>query len=464
MSLPIITPAEMREWEHVTWEAGVTEASVIERVGKQVAELALRLTAPGSYIVILAGKGHNGDDARAAEKFLADHRYTRWNITDPSEVMESLPADLAKCDLIIDGLFGIGFNRPLNEEWQKLVELINASQVPVLSIDAPSGLNVDTGEVQGTAIRATVTLTVGTPKHGLLSQQAQEYVGRLEVASDVGLAPCPIKSDLTWIEADDFKRFPPPRHVNSHKGTYGHVTIFAGSQGYHGAAVLAAKGAMRAQPGLVTLFTPENVYVPVASQLQAAMVHPWVGNPKIPKSTSAILFGPGLADPEFPVNLRNQLRTLWAESALPVVADASALDWLSGCQVKSDAIRLMTPHPGEAAWLLAMPSEAVQKDRSSSLRLLASRYRCWVILKGHHTLIGRGGGEISVNSTGNPYLAQGGSGDILAGFLSGLLAQPRLQADPMKTVSYGVWRHGAAADELSRSMPNWTTEDLVTFI
>ena len=122
-------------------------------------------------------------------------------------------------------------------------------------------------------------LTVGAPKRGMLSHKAQKYVGRLEVAADVGSIPCPFQSELTWIEGNEFKRFPPKRNVSSHKGTYGHLAIFSGSMGYHGAAVLAARGALRAQPGLVTLFTPENVYHPIASQLEAAMVHPWKENP-----------------------------------------------------------------------------------------------------------------------------------------------------------------------------------------
>ena len=180
--------------------------------------------------------------------------------------------------MLIDGLFGIGLDRPLDDGWKKFITAVNQSRIPVLAVDVPSGLNADTGEVQGAAIEAAVTLTVGAPKTGLLAQNAWPFVGRLEVATDVGLVPCPHPSsrdDLNWTLPEDFAGFPPRRAVAAHKGSFGHLMVVAGSFGFHGAAVLAARGAQRAQPGLVTLFTQEDVYHPIASQLQAVMVNLW---------------------------------------------------------------------------------------------------------------------------------------------------------------------------------------------
>ncbi len=364
--------------------------------------------------------------------------------------------------LIVDGLFGIGLNRPLEAPWIKLIEKINQTPIPVLSIDVPSGLNADTGEPEGAAIHATVTLTLGTPKKGLLKSSAWPFVGRLEVAPDIGLVPCPPAGDLQWTLPEDFDSFPPPRPVDGHKGTFGHLVIVAGSLGYHGAAVLAARGALRAQPGLITLFVQEEVYQPVAGQLQSAMVRPWRPGVKLPDSCSAVLFGPGLAASDLSSGLKSELRHLWQEVPWPVIADASALDWLPAGPTPAKCVRVMTPHPGESARLLKAGADEVQSDRPAALRKLSKHYaNCWVALKGHQTLVGRSKGPVFYNSSGNPLLAQGGSGDVLAGYLGGLLAQPQLQTDPTTTLRYGVWQHGAAADALSGERTNWTVEDLL---
>ena len=456
----------MREWEKTTWATGQTESAVISRVGQIVAERALRLTRPRDAILVLAGKGHNGDDARAARPHLADREVTLLDVKNPAAGLEEFRQVIAhRPNLIIDGLFGIGLNRPLAVNWTKLIELINQTDVPVLSIDVPSGLDADTGEAQGAAIRARVTLTLGTPKPGLLRSQASQFVGRLEVASKIGLVPCPYESELQWGLPDDFAAYPPQRRVDAHKGTFGHLTIFAGSLGYHGAAVLAARGALRAQPGLVTVFTPENVYLPVASQLGAAMVHPWHPGIRLPDSCSAVVFGPGLASLDLSADLKSETSHLWRELPLPVIADASALDWLPAGATRPGALRVITPHPGEAARMLKASVSDVQAVRAAALRDLARQFGdCWVVLKGHQTMIGRSAGEIFINPSGDPHLAQGGSGDVLAGYLGGLLAQPALQTAPLTALRYAVWQHGAAADELSVKGANWTIEELLAML
>ncbi len=463
MPVPVISVAQMREWEKATWAAKRTPAQVISRVGHIVTSRVNQLTRPGDLVVILAGKGHNGDDARQTGQNLSDREVALLNVLEPERALKefnsvfSLPPAL-----VIDGLFGIGLNRPLEGPWVKLIEKVNRSRIPVLAIDVPSGLNADTGEPEGAAIRAGLTLTLGAPKKGLLARAAWPFVGRLELAPDIGLVPCPYESDTLWTVADDFGGYPPTRPVDGHKRTFGHVVIFAGSLGYHGAAVLAAHGATRAQPGLVSLFVPQDVYVPVASQLSSVMVHPWMPGRKLPDSCSAVLIGPGLASDNLEDDLKGELQHLWQELPVPVVSDASALDWLRPGAMSRKAIRVMTPHPGEAARLLKAATAEVQSKRPSVLRELSRRWGdCWVVLKGHQTLIGRSKGEIFVNSSGNPFLAQGGSGDILAGYLGGLLAQPALQVDPTKTIRYGVWQHGAAADFLSDQRSNWTIQDLL---
>ncbi|TMQ01762.1 MAG: NAD(P)H-hydrate dehydratase [Verrucomicrobia bacterium] len=466
MPVPVISVAQMREWEKATWAAKRTPAQVISRVGHIVTSRAKQITRPGDLILILAGKGHNGDDARQTGQNLSDREVALVNVTDPEPALKEFNSLLSLPPaLVIDGLIGIGLNRPLEGAWVKLIEKVNRSRIPILSIDVPSGLNADAGEPEGAAMRATVTLTLGAPKKGLLKSSAWPFVGRLEVAPDIGLVPCPHEGDVQWTLPQDFDSFPPPRPVDGHKGTFGHLVIFAGSLGYHGAAVLAARAALRAQPGLVTLFVHEAVYQPVAGQLQSAMVHPWEPGMKLPDSASAVLIGPGLAAADLPADLKGELRHLWQDIPLPVIADASALDWLPTGTTPARSIRLLTPHPGEAARLLKCPTTEVQADRPDSLRKLSKHFgNAWVVLKGHQTLVGRNRAGLFFNSSGNPFLAQGGSGDALAGYLGGLLAQPQLQADPATTIRYGVWQHGATADQLSTERTNWTVENLLDWL
>ena len=463
MPVPIISIEQMREWERATWASGQTEAEVIRRVGKCVAREAARLTRTGQRILVLAGKGNNGADARCAREHLSDRLVEVLDLTDSAADGQKLEAALAlRPGLIIDGLFGIGINRPLSPEWVKLIQSVNAARLPVLAVDVPSGLDADTGEPHGTAIQAAVTLTVGAPKTGLLRETAWPFVGRLVVASDVGLVPCPHKSELQWTLPEDFAGFPPARAAATHKGTYGHLVIVAGSLGYHGAAVLAARGAQRARPGLISLQTMESVYHAVAPQLASVMVSAWQPSAKWAGEADGLLIGPGLAAPDMPDSMKMQARHVWRDLARPVVTDASALDWLPLETVPRNAVRVITPHPGEAARLLRSTPQQVQADRLNALRNVSRRFgNTWVVLKGHQTLVGRSTGDVYVNPSGNPYLAQGGSGDVLGGYLAGLLVQPELRADALQTIRYAVWQHGAAADYLQATKPNWIVRDLI---
>ena len=462
MPIPVISNAQMREWEAATWTTGQTETEVIRRVGKLIARRARKLTRAGDTSLFLVGKGHNGDDTCAAAEQLEGRRTEVLEMFLPDTDLMPLESELQKKPaLIVDGLFGLGLNRPLSEAWQQIIYAINASKIPVLAIDVPSGLNADTGETFGACVRAAVTLTVGAPKTGMLAPAAWPFVGKLEVTEDVGLIPCPLAAELNWTLPEDFEHFPPARPVAGHKGDFGHAVIVAGSFGFHGAAVLAARGAQRAKPGLVTVFTQEEVFHPVAAQLQSAMVNLWKPEIKLPEKTSAVLVGPGLAAPNLPDELRKAVRHWWRDLKTPFIIDASALDFLAAEPFQKNFIRVLTPHPGEAARLLNSPPQKVQANRPAALRELSKKFGgCWVVLKGNQTLVGRAEGNVFANPSGNAQLAQGGSGDLLAGFIAGLLAQPALQADAGKTLRYAVWQHGAAADQLSMTRPNWTVEDL----
>lgn len=463
MPIPVITVAQMREWEQATWAAGQAEAEVIRRVGLRLAESARKLTRAGDAILILAGKGNNGNDARAAQEFLSERRVELLNVAAPENDLPKLRELLRrKFALVIDGLFGIGLNRPLDEHWKKLISTVSETQVPVLAVDTPSGLNCETGLPEGAAMEAAITLTVGAPKKGMLAESAWPFVGRLEVLDDVGLVPCPLKSELNWTLPEDFEHFPPRRVVSGHKGAYGHLAIVAGSFGYHGASVLAARAAQRAQPGLITLYTDEPVYSVVAPQLQAVMVNIFKPELKFAETANTLLIGPGLHAPGVADSLRKTFQRLWRDSPLAVVVDASALDLLAPHSLAKSVIRVITPHPGEAARLLNSTSKQVQADRPRALRELSKKYgNCWVVLKGHQTLVGNAESDIFVNPTGNPFLGQGGSGDALGGYIAGLLAQPPLRKDVGQTLRFAVWQHGTAADALQQERKAWVVEDLI---
>jgi len=495
MPAPIVSVAQMRDRERRTWANGVSPTSVIERAGQAVAAVARRMTGAGAPILVLAGRGHNGDDAEVAARHLEGREVACLRLGDPESFTHArawLGRFRGRHDaLILDGLFGIGLNRPLDGPWAQLVMDINHAGVPVLAVDVPSGLDADTGQPMGEVVQAAWTVTLGAVKRGLLSDQSARYVGRLELVSDIGLIPEDAPSNGGWIVAEDFVGYPPRRLESAHKGTFGHVAIVAGSAGYHGAAVLAARGALRARPGLVSVVADERCYLPVAASLQSPMVRSWAGEIWDGAGITAVVVGPGLASTSLSPAWRAEMARVWREARCPVVVDASALDWLPEAGTRAGE-RVVTPHPGEAARMLdgagpvvsgdktgklqaggmsdptdrrigAMSAAVVQKDRMAALAGLVERWpgmEPWVVLKGRHTLVGSSGKGVWVNSSGNPGLAQGGSGDVLAGYLGGLLAQPALAADAGRTVRFAVWRHGAVADALEATGEAWTSEDL----
>jgi NAD(P)H-hydrate epimerase len=463
MPIPVITVAQMREWEKVTWASGLKEEAVMRRAGQAIARLAERLTQPNDSILFLAGKGHNGDDTAYAHDYLEGRRRTLLRVIDPEADIKAVLAQLqGRHALVVDGLFGIGLNRPLAANWMKLIQRINESGLPTLSVDVPSGLSADHGLPLDDAVHATWTLTLGAVKQGLLKTSATPFIGRLEVADDIGLLPYPFSTETSLTAPVDFREFPPRRPTAGHKGTFGHLIILAGSRGFHGAAVLAARGAQRAQPGLVTIYTTEDAYPAIAPQLQAVMVDTLSDELVLPESSTAIVVGPGLAAANLPESVQRIVRHLWRDSNLPVIADASALDWLRAGDCRTNALRVVTPHPGEAARLLETTPGEIQRDRVAATREISRRYgHCHVVLKGYQTIIGRAKEDVLVNNSGNPYLAQGGAGDVLAGYLGGLLAQPELQKSPATTLSYGVWRHGQTADQLTDHGRAFVIEELI---
>ncbi|MDA7916524.1 NAD(P)H-hydrate dehydratase [Verrucomicrobia bacterium] len=408
--IPIITVEEMRVWENASWEAGISERKVIGNVGEIIAAHLLKNTKKGDLIVFLAGKGNNGADARAAAEHLNDRRTVFIDTLAPKTQLQSVIDALAKRPkVVVDALFGTGLNRELNKDWINLINTVNESHLQILSIDIPSGLSGTDGTIRGAAIRADVTLSLGGIKTGLVKGGPNTaLVGHLICEPHIGLYQQPAQeTQRFWIDKHEFLNFPPRRSCDSHKGTHGHLCILAGSLGYHGAAVLCAKAAAKSRPGLTTVLTSRDALTPIASQLATQMVNIWQGD--LPERITCLVIGPGLAGHDLDANLKTEFQKLWENFPHPIIVDATALDWIPKNSTETKGLRVLTPHPGEAARMLNVTTEEIQKDRESSVRKLSQKYaNAIVVLKGQHTLVATTDSEITYNGSGNPALAQGG--------------------------------------------------------
>ncbi|HKD17405.1 MAG TPA: NAD(P)H-hydrate dehydratase, partial [Thermoanaerobaculia bacterium] len=370
---------------------------------------------------------------------------------------------LADSDGVVDALFGTGLSRPLSGGAAAAVRTILRSGRAVVSADVPSGLSSDGGAVPGVAVRAEITVAFGAPKLCHVLPPASGLCGRLAVA-DIGISRSTLEASARklWLtESSDVRTLLPRRPTESHKADFGRLAVVAGSRGKVGAAILAARGALRAGAGLVTVCCAESIQDVVVGALPEAMTFglPESGGALAASGARSLLrfvagfdaavVGPGLGTaPETVAFLERFL----SESSLPVVADADALNAFAGRPrffAKRRSPTILTPHPGEAGRLLGMSASQIQKDRLASARSLARRGHAIAVLKGAHTLVATDGGEVAVNPTGTPLLATAGSGDVLAGAVGALLAGG---LSPRGAAVAGVWLHGAAAERLARRL------------
>ncbi len=355
--------------------------------------------------------------------------------------------------LIIDALLGIGAHGIPRGTIASAIHWINETSPssPVLAIDAPSGLDADTGLAKGEAVRADATLTFSRPKLGFSNPAARSYVGNLTVV-DIGIPGDLLTSyelnapdDAELIAAPELRTFlRPERSLDSHKGRYGHTLIIGGSERYPHAPILAAQAAYRAGCGVVALD------VPPASRPAAAH---WAPEAIFREDTpftayQSIAIGPGLG--QLTATAREKLRTLITDASAPrAVIDADALTALAeyradGWEPDGSTLRLiLTPHPGEAARLLNVSTADIQSDRPAAARAIAKSYHAVVVLKGHDTLVAEPGGRVHVCMGGNPGMATAGTGDILTGILAGLLARGLGSED---AACLGVYHHALAGD------------------
>jgi hydroxyethylthiazole kinase-like uncharacterized protein yjeF len=488
--IPLATAEEMRRADRrATERYGVPSLLLMENAGRGAVDALEQVLGPVGRrrIAVLCGKGNNGGDGFVVARHLLGRgaRVSAWlegragevqgdarvnldalqragesvaEAADPAgDAFGRLRADLGDADVVVDALLGTGVRGPATGAIAAAIEAINAAERPVCALDLPSGLPSDGDAPAGPVVRARVTVTFGLPKLGLVLPAGAAYAGRVEIA-DLGIPRALLGEGVptALLEAADVRATLPLRPVDAHKGTYGHLLVVAGSVGRTGAAVLACLGALRAGTGLVTCATPGSQQPVVAAQLSEAMTEPLPETAartlsakaverivELLSRMDAVALGPGVGlDPE----TQAAVLTLVRDVERPMVVDADALTALAGrpgaCR-DAPAPRLLTPHPGEAARLLGCGIAEVQADRIASARRLAAESGAVVALKGARTVVADPDGRVTLNPTGNPGMATGGTGDVLTGVAGGLLAQG---VAPAAALSAAVYLHGLAGD------------------
>ena len=503
-----LTAAEMREVDRLTTERfGISGTQLMENAGKSVADfvlhqISLRFQSPVRSVVVLCGKGNNGGDGFVAARYLRQEirhtlvllfsspselkgdaalNFQRWRESDGETlVIENedawFPAArrVISADVVLDALLGTGLRDAATGLIGKAVDFLNQTSksatapVPafIVAVDIPSGMSADGEPAEGPVLRAHHTVTFTAPKIGQLTSNEASCCGSLNVRA-IGTPPALVdelgKGHMRCAGPDEFAELPLIRPVDSNKGFYGHILVIAGSAGKSGAAVLAGTGALKAGAGLVTIATPDVVQSIVASNQPEYMTEPLptladgsiaienladAAFAKIVKGKTVLAVGPGLGQEP---GTQKFIRTLVQSTTLPTILDA---DGANAFASNGDALRerksqflAITPHPGEMARLIGITTKEVQKDRLRIAADAAKNWNAYVLLKGFHTILASPDGQMFVNTTGNPGLAKGGSGDVLTGILAALTGQFGTQGW-LRVLALGAWLHGRAADTL----------------
>ncbi|NLM43269.1 MAG: NAD(P)H-hydrate dehydratase [Clostridiales bacterium] len=392
--------------------------------------------------------------------------------------IEVLDKILIKSDLIVDGILGTGFKGKLKSNIETIIEKINKQQKFVISIDNPTGLNCDTGLVETICIKANKTVTLGLPKIGLIINEGPHYCGELSVC---GLSiPDPVYESLgikRYMTQEDYiKNLIKPRKLHSHKGSFGRVLIAAGSKGMEGAALLAARAAIRSGAGIVELAVPQGAFEAVRGAIPTLITNGLDDDGEgcftdesieeilsTSEKASVLLMGPGIRNNPHTKEVVSEVIT---KCHKPLILDADGLNAI--CQIPEVLLErpeetIITPHPGEMARLLNTSTVEVQNNRLETAESFAKKYNVHVVLKGHRTIIASPLGETWINTTGNPGMATAGSGDVLGGVIASFIAQGM---EPMKAAISGVYIHGAAGDRAAEKYGQWgmVATDIIKYI
>jgi len=415
---PLFTAEEMR-----AAEAGHDVDAMMQRAGMAVAEELMRRFPDARRIALHAGGGANGGDGRIAAEILR---------AQGRELVEERP------EVVIDALLGTGLKGAPREETSRLIEQINAGGVPVLAVDIPSGVNASTGEVAGAAVQADVTVTMHGPKVGLAVAPGRFHAGGVAVA-DIGLQAAETEH---WLVTPEILAEVPRRSSRDNKYTAGHVLVVGGSRGMTGAPALAARAALRADAGYVTIAAPKESLPVLETLVLEAVKRPLEDVFEAAAKAKALAVGPGLGRGD---ESKALVRRVVAEVESPAVVDADALFELEPGEWP--APRVLTPHEGELARLLGRDSSEVVAHRLASVREAAERFNCVVVLKGEDSLVAAPGCGVLVSALGLPSLSTAGTGDVLTGVTAAFLAKGM---EPQRAAAAACAAQQLAAREASQ--------------
>lgn len=484
--MKIVTAEEMRFIDRLTSELfGVPSLTLMENAGGAVADFVLRYSGLVDTVVVFCGKGNNGGDGFVAARKLQEHgkKVQVILLSDPAELRGDAAAMFAQlpspaivvrssdefkseplqsalsADVYVDAILGTGFSPPVTGLYAEAIALVNASKALVLAVDIPSGADADAmGPQTQTCARADaiITFTAPRPAH-IYSQLTQGPTCVANIGSPEEAIVSALHLNLAL--GRDFAELVAPRAAESNKGSYGHVLIVGGSLGKAGAAAMAGISALRVGAGLSTVATPKSVLPTVAGFYPELMTVPLPeteagtiataagqGIEEMLTGITVLAIGPGISrDPQ----TATLVRSLVAHHSIPMVVDADGLNAFQGHTKELNGrgrTLVITPHPGEMARLAGCSIADVQRDRLGVARRFAADHELIVVLKGHRTLVVQPDGEAWVNVTGNPGMATGGTGDILTGMVSGMIAQH--PAKPRLATAAAVYLHGVAGDSI----------------
>jgi len=482
--MKVLNAAQMREVDRQTIEMGIPGIILMENAGHRVTEFLLTKFEPmGDHrVVILCGKGNNGGDGFVVARQL-------WTLARPRSldvVMSCDPGELRGdaagnfrmlqvcgcpvsqeilprmrgATIVVDALLGTGIKGQASGRPLELIREINSGfpDATVVALDIPSGLDSDSGNVQGEAVKARHTVTFTAPKAGQVLPPACDYVGELSV--------CPIGSPPELYEKDEsiflsvtepaaFGSLFAKRSPGAHKGDFGHVLVIGGSRGKTGAAAMAGLAALRAGAGLVTVASAASAIAVIAAHAPELMTEalPETDTGDISlrafdsnrltdliRGKDVVALGPGLGTHPETISV---VRRLVTEKGVPIVVDADGLNALAGSEFSGGRL-ILTPHPGEMARLAGSTTAEVQANRDGIARTFAMKRKITLVLKGRRTLLAFPDGRVQVNTTGTPAMATGGSGDILTGLIAGLLAQ--FPGSPDDALAAAVYLHGRCGE------------------
>ncbi len=471
-------------------EIGIPSMILMENAAES---LCNNIDNKADSFIIICGKGNNGGDGLAIARKLYlrgkkvkviiisnDKKYTddftiNYNIlknilteievlTTEKEIKQKLPNYICNYDIIVDCIFGVGINRDVSGIYEEVINIINTSETTVISVDVPSGMDSNTGEIKKVGVKADFTYTFEVIKKGFLNYSAFNYLGKLKVVP-IGIPDKVRKQQsekIFILNKDDYSSIIPKRSLYGHKGNYGRALIFAGSVGFTGAAFITTECTVRSGAGLTTLVCPKEIQNVMSSKLIEAMT---ISNDdekiySVIEKSDSIAVGPGMGVTEYSEKL---VEKIIMNSKCNLIFDADSIRILGKRKdllehVKGRAI--ITPHPGEMAVFLNKTIEEIENNRIDTVINTAKKYNIIVLLKGYNTIISDGD-KTYINTSGNSKMASGGMGDALTGLINGFCAQ---QTGLLNSALIGAYIHGCIADEVGRENYIVNARDIINNI